>query len=76
MDELANVTLVMDWIRRLTLYSTKGIGMNAIAKKPSNEEAQPTPSLVYMADANSGNPAPNADLKRSLPARTEAAYSG
>jgi len=62
--------------KRLTLESTNGIGMNAMLKKPSKLDAQSTPSLSYIAVANSGNPAPNELLKKSFPANTEAAYSG
>ena len=35
--------------RRHTLNSRKGMGMNDIARKPSNELAQPTPRFLYMA---------------------------
>lgn len=52
------------------------MGMKAMARKPSKLEAQPTPSLSYMALANRGKPAPKEDLMKSLPAKTDAAYSG
>jgi hypothetical protein len=50
-----------------------GIGMNAIDKNPKVELAQPPPKLLYIADANNGNPAPKLDLMKSFPAKTEAA---
>lgn len=58
------------------LYSTNGIGINRIDNPPNNELAPPTPNFVYIAFANSGKPAPKLDLMKSLPAKTEAAYSG
>ena len=61
---------------RLTLYSRNGIGMNAIDRNPNVELAQPTPKFLYMAVANSGNPAPKLLLMKSFPASTLAAYSG
>lgn len=36
------------------LKRTNGMGMKAMARKPRREDAQPTPSLLYMAEANSG----------------------
>ena len=36
-------------VSRRTLKSKKGMGMNEIARKPSKELAQPTPSLLYIA---------------------------
>jgi hypothetical protein len=66
----------MDSGSKLTMYRTKGIGMNAIAKNPRRELAQPTPRFLYIADANNGKPAPKAERMKSLPARTEAAYAG
>jgi hypothetical protein len=57
----------------LTFIKTSGIGMNIIDKNASVELAHPTPRLLYMADANKGNPAPKADRKRSFPASTDAA---
>ncbi|KAF4624831.1 hypothetical protein G7Y89_g13334 [Cudoniella acicularis] len=56
--------------------NTSGIGIKAIDKNPSVEDAHPTPKLLYIADANNGKPAPKLDLIKSLPANTEAAYSG
>jgi hypothetical protein len=50
------------------MYKTKGIGIKRIDKNPSNELAHPTPSLLYIAAANNGNPAPKLDLMKSLPA--------
>jgi len=60
----------------LTLINTKGIGMKAMEINASVELAQPTPKSMYMAEAKRGNPAPKADLMKSLPASTDAAYSG
>ena len=40
--------------------------MKAIDKNPSVELAHPTPRLLYIADANSGNPAPKLDLMKSF----------
>ena len=59
--------------RPLTRYKTNGIGMKAIERKPKVLLAQPTPRLLYMADANNGKPAPKDDRIKSFPARTEAA---
>lgn len=50
--------------------------MNTIDRNASVELAQLVPRFVYIAFANSGNPAPNAERNRSFPARTEAAYVG
>jgi hypothetical protein len=41
-----------------------------------DSDCLPTPSLLYIADANKGKPAPKEDRMKSLPARTDAAYSG
>ena len=60
----------------LTLYNTKGIGMNAIERNPNVELAHAIPRLLYIAVAKSGNPAPKLLLMKSLPASTLAAYSG
>lgn len=46
--------------------------MKVIDRNASNELAHPTPSLLYIADANSGNPAPNDDRMKSFPANTDA----
>lgn len=59
--------------RTLTFIKTSGIGINTIDKNASVELAHPTPRFLYIADANRGNPAPNTDRKRSLPASTDAA---
>lgn len=61
---------------RHTFINTHGIGIKTIEIKASVELAQSTPKFLYIADANRGNPAPNEDLKRSFPARTDAAYAG
>lgn len=58
------------------LYSTNGIGMKTHPKNAKRELAQPTPNLVYIAVAKSGNPAPKDDRIKSLPASTLAAYFG
>jgi hypothetical protein len=47
--------------------------MKAIDKKPNVELAQLTPKLLYIADAKRGKPAPNEDLIKSFPAKTDAA---
>jgi hypothetical protein len=52
------------------------MGMKTIDRNPKMELAQPIPSFLYIAEANEGKPAPNADLIRSFPAKTDAAYSG
>ena len=58
------------------MYSTNGIGMKRMDKKPSSDEAQSIPSFLYMAVANNGKPAPKLERMKSLPAKTEAAYAG
>ena len=50
--------------------------MKRMDKNPSSDDAHPTPKLLYIAAANNGNPAPKLDRIKSLPAKTEAAYSG
>lgn len=50
--------------------------MNAIDKNPNVELAHATPRFLYIAVANSGNPAPKLLLMKSFPASTLAAYSG
>jgi hypothetical protein len=47
--------------------------MNTINRNPKVELAQPTPKLLYAANANNGNPAPKLDLMKSFLAKTEAA---
>ena len=60
----------------LTLCSANGIGINTIPKNASKVLAHPTPKFLYMAVAKAGKPAPKELRMKSLPASTEAAYSG
>lgn len=61
------------------LNKMKGIGMNTRAKKPSRLQPQSMPSLLNIADAKSGKPAPekesvsDSDAKRG---RTKPVTSG
>lgn len=53
---------------RLTYANTKGMGINITERKPSKLLAQPTPRLLYIAEAKRGKPAPKLDRIKSLPA--------
>lgn len=50
--------------------------MNAIDKNANVELAHAIPKFLYIAVANSGNPAPKLLLMKIFPASTLAAYSG
>lgn len=61
-------SLLLRLIRSPYRYRINGMGMKTMDKNPSKLLAQSTPKRRYMAFANSGKAAPNADLTRSLPA--------
>ena len=52
-----------------------GTGIKLAANKPKSKPAQPVPMPRNMYPANSGNAAPNDDLKKVLAATAEAATS-
>ena len=65
---LTEVSGVHEWFAgHLTLYRTKGIGTKHMARKASRLLAHATPSLLYIAAANRGKPAPKLERIRSLP---------
>jgi hypothetical protein len=64
--------------QRYTMYEkrTYGTGINKTLKHPSKVFPQSIPRLLNKGLAARGIPAPIMDRKKSLDARTEAAYCG